>query len=464
MLDTPANDEMLLWSEEQALAERFALAVTQLNRQKGVLVRLKGRVTLGGSANDMVIAHRSAGVELDQTLPVLEDLLLRQVKPCRLDVAQVVLGKIDLDGIIEQANAQDHPEQPRDVVLYGFGRIGRLLARNFIERSGPAALLRLRAVVCRPSKDPVADLRKRASLLRTDSIHGAFNATIEVDEENLSLLANGNRIRFIYAPDPAQVDYSAYGLSDAILIDNTGVWKDRDGLGQHLKADGVSKVLLTAPAKGDIPNIVYGVNDEDIGAQDIVSAASCTTNAATPVLKVLHEAFGIEQGHVETIHSFTNDQNLIDNFHKADRRGRAASLNMVITSTGAAKAVAKAYPPLAGKLTGNAIRVPTPNVSLAVLNLDLSQATDVEGLNAVLEQASVSAQTQKQIGFRWSTELVSSDLVGSRHAGVIDSAATIVDGTRAVVYVWYDNEFGYAQQVFRVAQTMADVKLLTLPA
>ena len=463
MLDTPALDEMLLWSEEQALAERFALAVTQLNRQKGVLVRLKGRVTLGGSANDMVIAHRAAGVRLDQSLPVLEDLLQRQIKPCRLDVARVVLERAALDPLIDQANAQAHPDAPRDVVLYGFGRIGRLLARNFIERSGPAALLRLRAVVCRPSKDPVADLRKRASLLRTDSIHGAFNATIEVDEDSLSLLANGNRIRFIYAPEPGTVDYRSHGLKDAILIDNTGVWKDRAGLEQHLAAQGIAKVLLTAPAKGDIQNVVYGVNDADIGDETILSAASCTTNAAAPVLKVLHETFGIEHGHVETIHSFTNDQNLIDNFHKADRRGRAASLNMVITSTGAAQAVAKAYPPLTGRLTGNAIRVPTPNVSLAVLNLDLRQSTDAAALNAVLEAASVDPQTQKQIGFRWSTELVSSDLVGSRHAGVIDSAATIVEGKRAVVYVWYDNEFGYAQQVFRVAQTMADVRLLTLP-
>ena len=253
-------------------------------------------------------------------------------------------------------------------------------------------------------------------------------------------------------------------MSDAILIDNTGVWKDESGLGQHLRSNGIGKVLLTAPAKGDIPNIVYGVNDGQIGGQRIVSAASCTTNAATPVLAVLDKAFGIEQGHIETVHAYTNDQNLIDNFHKADRRGRAAGLNMVITSTGAAAAVAKAYPALAGKLTGNAIRVPTPNVSMAILNLSLTRETSVEAVNAALEAASVAPDTQKQIGFRWSTELVSSDLVGSRHAGVIDGAATIIEGRRAVVYVWYDNEFGYAQQVFRVAQSMAGIWLLTLPA
>lgn len=462
---------MTAWTQEQSLAERFALAVTQLNRLKGVLVRVRGRVTLGGTANEMIILHRAAGVGLHQTLPLVEALLERDIKPCRIDVGQLVGAApaadnplASLEQLRQEANAQDHPNAPRDVVLYGFGRIGRLLARTFIERSGPAALMRLRAVVCRPGRDPVADLRKRASLLRTDSIHGAFNATIEVDEDNLALIANGNRIPFIYAPRPDDIDYSRQGISDAILIDNTGVWKDQSGLGQHLQSQGVGKVLLTAPAKGDIPNIVYGVNDEQITGERIVSAASCTTNAATPVLAVLDRAFVIDQGHIETVHAYTNDQNLIDNFHKADRRGRAAGLNMVITSTGAAAAVAKAYPALAGKLTGNAIRVPTPNVSMAILNLSLTQESSVEAVNATLEAASVAADTQKQIGFRWSTELVSSDLVGSRHAGVIDGAATIVEGRRAVVYVWYDNEFGYAQQVFRVAQSMAGIRLLTLPA
>lgn len=464
MLDTPATDEMRQWSHEQSLAERFSLAVTQLNRLKGVLIRVNGRVTLGGTANDMIIAHRAAELDLALTVPVVEGLLTRMIKPCRLDVGRIVAEGIDLEGEITAANAQALPENAQDVVLYGFGRIGRLLARNYIERSGPAALLNLRAVVCRPTADPVADLRKRASLLRTDSIHGAFNATVEVDEQRLCLVANGNRIRFIYAPHPADIDYGAFGVSNAILIDNTGVWKDEAGLSQHLSAPGIEKVLLTAPAKGDIPNIVFGINDAEIGTHAIVSAASCTTNAATPVLKVLDEAFGIDSGHVETVHSFTNDQNLIDNYHKADRRGRSAALNMVITSTGAAKAVAKAYPPLAGKLTGNAIRVPTPNVSLAILNLSLRAPTSADRLNQTLEQASISAAYQKQIGFRWSTELVSSDLIGSRHAGVIDGAATLAEGSRAVVYVWYDNEFGYAQQVFRVAQAMAGVRLATLPA
>src|SRR5690606_13060290 len=198
------------------------------------------------------------------------------------------------------------------------------------------------------------------------SVHGPFEGTISVDEENNTLLANGTLLQFIYSDDPATIDYTAYGITNAIVVDNTGRWRDRAGLNQHLSSKGVAKVLLTAPGKDDIKNIVYGINHETIDAQDdVLSAASCTTNAIVPVLKAVSDAYGIAHGHVETVHSYTNDQNLTDNFHKGNRRGRSAPMNMVLAETGAASAVSKAIPELAGKLTGNAIRVPTPNVSMA---------------------------------------------------------------------------------------------------
>ncbi|MDB2355982.1 glyceraldehyde-3-phosphate dehydrogenase, partial [Pseudoalteromonas sp.] len=258
--------------------------------------------------------------------------------------------------------------------------------------------------------------------------------------------------------------YTAYGIEDALIVDNTGIWKDEAGLGQHLESKGAAKVLLTAPAKGNIKNIVYGVNNQDILPEDkIVCAASCTTNAITPTLKALNDKFGINNGHVETVHSYTNDQNLIDNYHKAERRGRAAALNMVITETGAAKAVSKALPELEGKLTGNAIRVPTPNVSLAILNLNLATDTSVEELNSFLRNAALHSDLRDQIDYTASTEIVSTDLVGSRYAGVVDSQATIVDGNRVVLYVWYDNEFGYSCQVVRCMRDMAEVAFPSLP-
>jgi len=329
-----------------------------------------------------------------------------------------------------------------DVVLYGFGRIGRLLARILIEKTGGGDGLRLRAIVVRKGADN--DLVKRASLLRRDSVHGPFDGTITIDEENSTITANGNLIQVIYSNDPSSVDYTQYGIENALLVDNTGKWRDAEGLSQHLKCPGVERVVLTAPGKGELKNIVHGINHGDITADDrIISAASCTTNAIVPVLKAVNDQYGIVNGHVETVHSYTNDQNLIDNFHKGSRRGRSAALNMVITETGAATAAAKALPVLKGKLTGNAIRVPTPNVSMAILNLNLEKATSREEINEYLRQMAMHSDLQKQIDFVNSQEVVSTDFVGSRHAGVVDAEATICNDNRVVLYVWYDNEFGY---------------------
>jgi len=347
--------------------------------------------------------------------------------------------------------------------LYGFGRIGRLLARILIEKAGGGSALRLRAIVVRQGGAD-NDLVKRASLLRRDSVHGSFRGTISVDEENQAIVANGNYIQVIYSDDPEKVDYTQYGINDAIVVDNTGKWRDEAGLGKHLKCSGVSYAVLTAPGKGDVKNIVMGVNDDLITSDDrILSAASCTTNAIVPVLKVVNDLYGIENGHVETVHSYTNDQNLIDNYHKGDRRGRSAALNMVITETGAAKAVAKALPELGGKLTGNAIRVPTPNVSMAILNLTLNKEVTVEEINSQLREASLDGPLRKQIDYVNSPEVVSTDFVGSRYASIVDAESTIVNGNRCVLYVWYDNEFGYSCQVVRMLQKMAGVNYPSFP-
>ena len=353
--------------------------------------------------------------------------------------------------------------QTTDVVLYGFGRIGRLLARILLSHAGGGSSLRLRAIVVRKNSED--DLVKRASLLRRDSIHGPFEGTITVDQETNTIIANGTDIQVIYSNDPATVDYTSYGIDNAIIVDNTGRWRDEEGLGQHLKAKGAAKVLLTAPGKGDIKNIVFGVNSEDIIESDtILSAASCTTNGITPVLKVINDEYGIDHGHVETVHAYTNDQNLTDNFHKGSRRGRAAGLNMVLTETGAAKAVAKALPELQGKLSGNAIRVPTPDVSMAILNLELEKPTTVEELNTRLRTESLTGELRAQIDYIHSPEIVSTDFVGSNRAGIVDGLATIVNGgTHAIVYVWYDNEFGYSCQVVRVIEKMAGDALPTFP-
>ncbi|AIG07074.1 NADPH-dependent glyceraldehyde-3-phosphate dehydrogenase [Corynebacterium pseudotuberculosis] len=268
----------------------------------------------------------------------------------------------------------------------------------------------------------------------------------------------------IYANDPIAIDYTSYGINNAIVVDNTGVWRDRAGLSQHLSAKGVKRVILTAPGKGDLKNVVYGINHDDISDSDqIVTAASCTTNGITPTLKVINDHYGIENGHVETVHSFTNDQNLIDNFHKGARRGRAAGLNMVLTETGAAKAVSKALPELEGKLTGNSIRVPTPDVSMAVLNLTLEREVSREEVNELMDKVALHSDLRQQISYINSPEVVSSDFVGSTHAGIVDGLATIANGKHLVLYVWYDNEFGYSNQVIRIVEHVAGARPKVLP-
>ena len=245
-----------------------------------------------------------------------------------------------------------------------------------------------------------AQIVKRADLLRTDSVHGAFKGVVDIDLASQSMIVNGQRIKFIDGGNPEDIDYTQYGINDALLIDNTGAFTTKEKLSRHLKAKGVSKVLLTAPGS-EIPNIVYGINSQnlDIETNDIFSAASCTTNCIVPILHVVENKYGVEKGHVETVHSYTNDQNLLDNMHKSPRRGRSAAINMVITSTGAGKAVTKVIPSLEGKLTANAVRVPTPNVSLAILKLTLNKSTSVKDINATMRDAALHGNLINQIHF-----------------------------------------------------------------
>ena len=393
--------------------------------------------------------HDQYGVDVAASLALAQALVEKGLKSTSIDLGQAVKAGKQADAF---NNGAEVPAT--DVVLYGFGRIGRILARLLMSRPASSTGLQLRAIVVRPAGD--GDLAKRASLLERDSVHGWFDGSVQVDEANKGIIVNGRFIQVIYAADPSEVDYTAYGIDNALIIDNTGKWKDDAGLGKHLQSKGAKKVLLTAPASGDVKNIVWGVNDDTIGTDTIVSAASCTTNAITPTLKLLNDQYGIENGHMETIHAFTNDQNLVDNHHKADRRGRAAPLNMVMTSTGAAKAVSKAIPELKGKLSGSSVRVPTPHVSLAILNLNFKKAVgSAEDINAFIKQATETEQWQEQIAYSDSPEAVSTDFVGCEKVAIFDAQSTLATENRAVMYLWYDNEMGYSTQVIRVAETMA---------
>lgn len=451
--------------------------IHQLHRNNNVVATIFGRPLVGQTDIDIIKSHRygrriaQRQLSTAETLPILSELADMNLSSASIDVGRLLLGfeesgEDDLrryleDELTEIVGAGEDID-PTDVVLYGFGRIGRLLARILVAREAAYGGVRLRAIVVRNKGE--GDIIKRASLLRRDSVHGAFNGTISVDEEEQVIWANGTKIQMIYANDPATIDYTEYGINNAVLVDNTGVWRDKEGLSQHLEAKGVARVLLTAPGKGDIKNIVFGINDSAITDDDkILSAASCTTNGITPVLKVINDRYGVAHGHVETAHSFTNDQNLIDNYHKGERRGRAAGLNMVLAATGAAKAVAKALPEFEGKLTGNAIRVPTPDVSMAVLNLELEQEVDRDEVNDFLRNVSLHSDLRQQISYIASPEVVSSDFVGNTNAGIVDGIATIASGKHLVLYVWYDNEFGYSNQVIRVVEGLSIARPVVLP-
>ena len=463
------------WKEREALSEAMIPLIGRLYRENNVSLYMYGKSMVNRSVIELMKAHRFVRQIEQNELSEFETFpLIKALSEMNLGPAHIDIGKLTVS-YQESGNGEDITEflqreigddigitrkplpEPQDVVLYGFGRIGRLLARLLIEKTGGGDMLRLRAIVVRKGKSD-DDLAKRASLLRRDSVHGAFDGTIRVLEDENILVCNGNPIQVIYANSPSEVDYTKYGINNAIVVDNTGVWRDEAGLGQHVECPGASKVILTAPGKGNIPNIVYGINHDEITPDSsIISAASCTTNAIVPVLKALNDEYGIDKGHVETVHSYTNDQNLIDNYHKGSRRGRSAALNMVLTETGAAKAVAKALPELEGKLTGNAIRVPTPNVSMAILNLQLNRETDLEALNEYMRKTALYSSLQQQIDYTISSEAVSTDFVGSRHACIFDSEATIVSGDSVVLYCWYDNEFGYSCQVVRCLEELVGV-------
>ncbi len=469
------------WKEREELAENMIPLIGRLYRKHNVACYIYGRSLVNRSVIDIMKAHRFARQversELSEfeTWLVVQELSKLNLGPSHIDIGRITSSYMQDDRGVSiadyvraevgaAANAPSKPlESPQDIVLYGFGRIGRLVARLLIEKIAGGDVLRLRAIVVRKGNAP-SDLVKRASLLRRDSVHGSLQGTIRVLEDRDQLVVNGNVVQLIYADSPTEIDYTEYGIDNAIVVDNTGVWSDEKGLGQHLKSKGVAKVLLTAPGTGKLKNIVAGVNSDDIKSDDrIVTAASCTTNAIVPALKLIHDNFGIVRGHMETVHAYTNDQNLIDNYHKSDRRGRSAPLNMVLTSTGAAKAVAKALPELEGRLTGNAIRVPTPNVSMAILNLTLEKDLTTEEMNDFMRTASLHSGVHRQIDYIESPEVVSTDIVGSRSASVFDAKATICRENSAVLYLWYDNEFGYSCQVYRVLEKMAGVSYPVYP-
>jgi glyceraldehyde 3-phosphate dehydrogenase len=479
MNNTIYDKEISFQADRRRAGVEFIKIISDLWYDKSIEMVLFRNQLIDKNVSEIINLHEYAGefvgkpISIFDSVEIAKAILSLDLPPSKLDIGKLTYEYHLEDNQYNNAkafvidklrNAKDFKNnKPKDVVLYGFGRIGRLLARELMSKAGKGTQLRLRAIVTRDKNDAVS-LEKRASLLRYDSIHGDFQGSVVADAENNALIINGTTVHMITANGPEEIDYTKFDIDEALVIDNTGAFTTQEALARHLTSAGVDKVLLTAPGKG-VPNIVHGVNHRDHNPDEvnIFSAASCTTNAITPILKAVEDTLGVVKGHLETIHAYTNDQNLVDNMHKKYRRGRAAGLNMVITETGAGSAVAKAIPSLVGKLTSNAIRVPVPNGSLVVLNLEVNKQTSIAEVNAIMKKYALEGELVEQIKYSLNNELVSSDIIGTSAPSIYDSNATIVssDGKNIVLYIWYDNEFGYSNQVIRLAKYISKVRRYT---
>ena len=317
------------------------------------------------------------------------------------------------------------------VAINGFGRIGRLLYRAAIERKAKIDFVAV---------NDITDAKTLAHLLKYDSVHGRFNADVQVNGNNLSV--NGKELKILSQRDPAQLPWKDLGIY--LAVESTGLFTDRDGATKHLTA-GAKKVLISAPAKNPDATIVLGVNDDtyDHKKHNLISNASCTTNCVAPVAKVLHENFGVQRALMMTAHAYTNDQRVTDLVHKDLRRARAAAVNIIPTTTGAAYAVGLVIPELAGKIDGVSLRVPVPDVSIVDLTADLKKPATKEEINAAFKKAAEGSL--KNILEYTEEPIVSSDVLHSPYSAVFDAPLTmVVDKNFVKVLAWYDNEWGFS--------------------
>ncbi|MDH3251860.1 MAG: type I glyceraldehyde-3-phosphate dehydrogenase [Ignavibacteria bacterium] len=324
--------------------------------------------------------------------------------------------------------------------INGFGRIGRLVFRKLLSEGGFDVV----------AINDITDARTLSYLLKYDSVHGRYAGT--VSHEGDTIVVDGKKFRILAEKDPSKLPWKDLGAD--IIVEGTGIFTNREKLELHIKA-GARKVLLTAPPKDEIDaTVVLGVNDNVLtGKEKFVSNASCTTNCLAPMVKVLHETFGVDHGFMTTIHSYTNDQRLLDLPHKDLRRARAAALSIIPTTTGAARTVGKVIPELNGKLDGYSLRVPTPDGSITDFVAVLKKAATRDQVNDAMKKASQT--TMKGIMEYSEDDLVSSDIVGNPHSCIFDSKLTMAQGTSVKVFGWYDNEWGFSCRVVDLLKKIA---------
>ncbi len=329
------------------------------------------------------------------------------------------------------------------VAINGFGRIGRNVLRSAKKNGSDLDFVAV---------NDLTDNHTLAHLLRYDSVHGRYPGTVEVTDAGLRV--DGDELKVFSERDPAKLPWGDLGVD--IVVESTGIFRDRASAAKHLEA-GARKVVISAPAKNEDVTIVLGVNEGryDPASHDVVSNASCTTNCLAPVAKVIMDSFGFRRGFMTTVHSYTNDQSILDLPHKDLRRARAAAVSMIPTTTGAAKATALVLPELKGKLDGISIRVPTPDVSLIDLVAEVDRDTTAAEVNEAL-RAAAEGPLQGIVGYT-DEELVSVDFIGNPHSAVVDGASTaVMEGRMVKVLAWYDNEWGYSSRVVDLVRYMGE--------
>lgn len=448
---------MSTFSQIIEVAEQLTVVASRLYRQHDVRLQCAGHPVLSRSPAQLVASMQFAlvanGIELDEMRELLKALTDAELMPCTIDIADIAAGEgLDTPELLQVIEVSDDRAEPRDVVLNGFGRVGRLLVRLMFE-DGCGPLLQLRAIAVRPG----TELEHRTELLRQDSIHGRIHADVEYAQDDRAVVINGQSVPFVEMSGPEDVSQlQPLSLdSNTLLIDSTGSRRKKAELDPWIGGT-ISQVLVTAPCSEPVPNVVRGIHSAEVDlSQPLISAASCTTNAIAPIAAWLESTYGLKHLHMETVHAYTNDQNLVDNAHSSPRRSRAATENMIITATGAQKAVGLVLPDIGAKMTATAVRVPVADVSLLTCIFQLDGLATGDEMREAFRQASHQIGWRQLLGFSSNAAAASSDFKGDRHACVIDGPSIECDADRGVLQAWYDNEIGYCAQVLRLAEDMS---------
>ncbi len=466
------------WVENEIYAARLISYINELYAFGRVELGVSGETLIGiGPIPLLNLVKRQARLQnLEYTVRDVSQVVnaLRQetLHPCKIDICVLTSQWVMLQRPPDIARFLHRTlgrrflspfprRQPvLSLVVHGFGRVARILTR-MLARYGPAGQIRLRAVLSRMDRDPESQLFRRFRLLQNDSIYGEFRGDIEFVPERSLLVVNGNEVVFVGGQRVEDAEFPVFDSGPVLFLDTTGRRSDSFRLFEALRPRGIS-ALATTFSLPEVPPVVYGVNHFDLHELNapVFSAGSDPANAVAPVLRLLNDEYDIEHGHIEIVRPFTNDQNLLDNIHESPRLGRSAPGNLVPFESDLIPEIERLLPALEGRLTSGFVRAPVANGALAILQLRLERCPDAAELNRFLKIACLHSDLRDQLDFSLAPDFVSADIRGNAHSAVVDSPRTMSRGKQAVLYLWYDNEYGYAAQILRLCQELSNLSIM----